>query len=310
MQWETVRSPITLSFSFVGLLAAVITRNQLQAQIIALQQTLLYIYEDIMLNVDFPRHSPSYHLTQLIQTTRATRTASIEALKVQYQRMLGAPDSRELLPLPGAFPASPTTGNGSHEVVVQRALQGTARSVGRSSDSSSALGRSASAIGRPETPKPNPKPALRRSWSSESVSSVATQPTPKPQPKPTRDSRLFCVYARDLQSSHSLPLADNFKPGGDNRCPFCHADVPVRPNKAWEIVKEDDKKKGVDRTFLVGTRFLVKCHREGGGYACALCAEYREADTVCTEVRALVEHLWKEHTCAELEWDGNIGEEK
>lgn len=55
---------------------------------------------------------------------------------------------------------------------------------------------------------------------------------------------------------------------------------------------------------------MVKSHREGGGYACPLCCEYRDADTVCSEVRALVEHLWKDHTCKELEWDENIGEEK
>lgn len=81
-------------------------------------------------------------------------------------------------------------------------------------------------------------------------------------------------------------------------------------NKAWEIVKEDDIRKGTERIFLVGTRFIVKCHRDGGGYACALCSEHSNADTVCSEVRALVEHLWKDHSSVELELDDNIGEKK
>ena len=109
---------------------------------------------------------------------------------------------------------------------------------------------------------------------------------------------------------NEVALSDAFKPGGDNRCPYCHAHIPAQLNKAWEIIKEDDERRGVERTFLVGTRFLVKSHRQGSGFACVLCSEHREADTVCPEVRSLVEHLWKDHTSTELELDENIGEEK
>ena len=58
--------------------------------------------------------------------------------------------------------------------------------------------------------------------------------------------------------------------------------------------------------FLVRNAFVVKCHREGGGFACALCARWGEADTVCQSVGALMEHLWREHSCGDLERDEDI----
>lgn len=52
----------------------------------------------------------------------------------------------------------------------------------------------------------------------------------------------------------------------------------------------------------------MKCHREGGGFACVLCSRWREADTVCEGVEALVEHVWRDHGGREIEGDGDIGE--
>lgn len=60
------------------------------------------------------------------------------------------------------------------------------------------------------------------------------------------------------------------------------------------------------KAFLVRNEFVVKCHRVGGGFACALCAKYGEADTVCRDVGGLMEHLWREHSCGDLERDGDI----
>ncbi|KAF2691929.1 hypothetical protein K458DRAFT_7827 [Lentithecium fluviatile CBS 122367] len=234
-----------------------ITRNQLQYQIIALQQALLQIYENSILYSENPRHPPSFYLRQLVQTARSARQASIEALSMQYNRMLPAPEVHEPhAALPGPRSSSSTIYSSHHD-----------------------------------SPHPD-------------ASSHAYKPT---------SGELFCVFARDLQRSPTLPLSDNFKSGGDHRCPYCHAYIPVRHNKAWEIVKEVERvadKEICERTFLVNTRFLVKCHRQGGGFACVLCCEYSDADTVCSEVRALIEHLWREHTCAELEWDGDIAEEE
>ena len=60
--------------------------------------------------------------------------------------------------------------------------------------------------------------------------------------------------------------------------------------------------------FLLGTRFMVKSHREGGDYACLFCRKFRDVDTVCKEVRSLADHIWKDHTCAELEEDESVHE--
>jgi hypothetical protein len=62
------------------------------------------------------------------------------------------------------------------------------------------------------------------------------------------------------------------------------------------------------RVFLVKNRFVIKSHREGAGFACVLCATFRQSDTVCREVGALMEHLWKDHTGEELEKDDDIFE--
>jgi hypothetical protein len=137
-------------------------------------------------------------------------------------------------------------------------------------------------------------------------------PVPKPKTEPYTN-KLFCVYATDLQRDHGLPLADAYKAGGDNNCPFCRKHIATRPGKAWEMITDDCKRKdehgkAMSRTFLVKNRFVIKCHRESGGLACVLCARFKESDTVCREIDALVDHLWKEHTSDELERDDDIVE--
>jgi hypothetical protein len=91
-------------------------------------------------------------------------------------------------------------------------------------------------------------------------------------------------------------------------CPFCRTHISTRPGKAWEIIT--DGRKGGDgykrRIFLVKNRFVIKCHREGTGFACILCARFKESDTVCREIGALMDHLWREHTSEELEKDDDI----
>lgn len=60
------------------------------------------------------------------------------------------------------------------------------------------------------------------------------------------------------------------------------------------------------KRFLVRNAFVVKCHRVSGGFACVLCAMHGDADTVCRSIAALMEHLWKEHTCEDLEKDADV----
>jgi hypothetical protein len=264
-----------------------VTQNQLQTQIIQLQHTLLSIHQDYMLSTYLTPSSSHSHLLRLIQTTRAARMASIQALHMQYQRMLppnkpNMPDSYRTIP--GAFPIPP--GNIPRHGSVNR----------RAGSRDRRRSRSNSPI-RTDDP-----------------GEITIQPYPTPSPKPSQhphphSNKLFCVYARDLQSHSRLPLTDNYKEGGDNMCPFCHAHTPIRPGKAWEIIthgcNEDRHKR---RVFLVKNRFLIKCHREGRGFACILCARFRDSDTVCREVDALMEHLWKDHTSGELERDDDVSE--
>ncbi|KAF1913891.1 hypothetical protein BDU57DRAFT_454979 [Ampelomyces quisqualis] len=262
--------------------------NQLQSQIIQLQHTLLSIHQDFMLSTYTAPSSSHSHLLRLIQTTRTARMASIQALHMQYQRMLQPPESSIPDPcqsVPGAFPTPPANMH-RHDSVTRR---------------------------------PSSKP--RRSSRSRSPAKPAgdgeftIQPYPNPQHKPSPrlppdSQRLFCVYARDLQHHPRLPLTDNYKEGGDNMCPFCHAHSATRPGKAWEIIA-DDCRRGHERkrrVFLVKNRFTIKCHREGKGFACVLCARFKESDTVCREIGALMEHLWREHSSDELDKDVDIFE--
>jgi hypothetical protein len=262
----------------------VVTQNQLQAQIIQLQRTLLGIHQDYMLSTYLSPSSSHSHLLRLIQTTRSARVASIQALHMQYQRMLPplepvAPDPPRTLP--GSFPLPPNP--------VPRHDSLTRRHRSKSRNRS-----------RSRSPVP-----------AEGQGEITIQPFPNPRPHPQPPSnKLFCVYARDLQIHPHLPLTDNYKEGGDNMCSFCHAHTSTRPGKAWEIIAngcgEDGRHKR--RIFLVKNRFVIKCHREGKGFACVLCARFKESDTVCREVGALMEHLWKDHTSGELEKDGDVFE--
>ncbi|KAF2709466.1 hypothetical protein K504DRAFT_274908 [Pleomassaria siparia CBS 279.74] len=249
-----------------------IAQNQLQAQIISLQKTLLTVYQAYALHPPDPHRSPiSQHLSQLLQSTRAARAASIEALAMQYQRMLEIPETFPLPQLPGGgFPAS------KHSIAIRETLR-----PRRESD-----------VSPHSYPHPHPHPH------SHSHSNSA----------PTASNSLFCVYALDLQHFSDQPLSDNYLADGDGQCPFCKFLVSSRPGKAWEIVKEDDKAKDEERVFLLQQRFVVKCHREGGGFACLICSRCREVDTVCGEARALVDHIWREHTCEELSNDEDIVE--
>ncbi|OAG10749.1 uncharacterized protein CC84DRAFT_1161610 [Paraphaeosphaeria sporulosa] len=273
--YELVRAEYDRGYHRLGEKFAVgdlITRNQLQAQIILLQQRLLYTYEDVILHSDFPRHTPSYHLKELVHTTRTARSAVIDALTMQYQRMLPAlgPTAPDHL-LPGAYPSPPTPTVHTPDDVLHDHHTKTLQYQHHH---------------RPSSRSPARSPSKSR--------------TPHPS--------LYCSYALTLQRTPTLTLPAPFLPDGTNRCPSCSTHIPASPNKAWEIVKASSREGALDRTFWVGTRFLAKCHREGGGLACILCSRWREADTVCGVAEALVEHIWRDHGVRELEGDEDVGE--
>ena len=90
--------------------------------------------------------------------------------------------------------------------------------------------------------------------------------------------------------------------------------VPWRVEKDLPVRQHYDKERREEveivevRTFSLTGRFLAKCHRAGGGYACWLCARYRERDTVCGSVEGLVKHIAGRHGIRELEGDADVKE--
>ena len=78
-------------------------------------------------------------------------------------------------------------------------------------------------------------------------------------------------------------------------------------DKEVVTVNERSGKEEVEyKSYLLTTRFFVKCHREGGGFACYLCSKHRERDTVCKREESLVDHVGEKHGIGEYEGDGDI----
>lgn len=258
-----------------------IARIHLQSQIIKLQQVLISIHQDFGLSNYLTIASSHSQLIHLVQTVRTTRAAAIQVLDLLYQRLLAEPPPKRPDPrpsMPGGFPTGPKKPSRSR------------------SSSSSSSDASIPAPLKP-TPKPAPKP----------TPVPAHPPAPHPPPKSNPNlTKLFCRYALDLQHDPHLPLSPSFDTNGNRRCPRCRTFIPVRPNKAWEVVMISRGWRPRRVKFLVRNEFVVKCHRIGGGFACALCARWGDADTICRDVGDLMEHLWREHEVGDLERDEDI----
>ncbi|KAF9698952.1 hypothetical protein EKO04_003099 [Ascochyta lentis] len=161
----------------------------------------------------------------------------------------------------------------------------------------------------PHLPMPGafPQPPRSRRSSSSSSCDVDTPVPSKPPIPPTPNvNKLFCRYALDFQTHSHRSLPHNFALGGNNRCPTCRTHISIRPNKAWEVIVDSTGRLTRGKRFLIRNRFVIKCHRSNGGFACVLCANCRDADTVCRTIEALMEHLWKEHTSEDMERDSDI----
>ena len=114
---------------------------------------------------------------------------------------------------------------------------------------------------------------------------------------------LFCPFSEDLQHDARVPLTST------NHCGDCGAIFDIESGRAWRITREVckeristadyDEEVVEDRTYLVSNRFIIKCHRPSGGYACVLCAKYREKDTLCESTRGLIRHIQIKHTADE-----------
>jgi hypothetical protein len=291
-----------------------------------------------MLSTYLSPSSSHSHLLRLIQTTRSARMASIQALHMQYQRMLETSSPSNPDPyrsIPGAYPM-PSDPRPRHDSMTGRPEPKPRRGSRCDSPVNDPGEITVQPYPKPQPkptppdditiqpyPRPKPKPTPPDEITIQPYpvprpkpkipGEVTIQPYPTPRPRPTTpqwyNNKLFCLYARDLQKDPRLPLTNNYKACGDNMCPFCHAYANVRPGKAWEIVADSGNKHDHKRhRFLIKNRFVIKCHRQGAGFACVLCARFKESDTVCRDVGALMEHLWRDHTKEDLEKDDDVFE--
>jgi hypothetical protein len=118
---------------------------------------------------------------------------------------------------------------------------------------------------------------------------------------------LYCLYAIDLQRHRDQPLSTSITSDPAPYCPHCKNNLHLSPGKAWEVIKRDD---GDERVFQVSNRFVVKCHRDNaeGQYSCVLCSRHTDLNTVCGDVKALIKHIWEDHSVAELKHEEDITE--
>lgn len=61
-------------------------------------------------------------------------------------------------------------------------------------------------------------------------------------------------------------------------------------------------------TFHVMNRFIVKCHREDGEFACVLCNRNRPVDTIWGSMNELVKHVQRAHDVGEYMREVDIKE--
>ncbi|KAF4468405.1 hypothetical protein FALBO_4710 [Fusarium albosuccineum] len=268
----------------------VVTENKLQAQVIAMQQTVINVLQDALYH---DRPLDRKDMAKLVAASDATREGALHALRQQRQRLLMAPEEPQP-PLPRELPPP------------QRALP------------------------PPQRALPPPKPASRTSSKapsrapSRAPSKVPSRaqsraPSRAPSEVPSRPSRastivkddpLYCRYSFDLQYVQNRPLFASFAPGGDCQCPACGVRLDVEADDCWAIGKRvarfipvDGYEREIEEEveYIVTPRFVVKCHTPEGDYACLLCSRYRDGDVICETPDVLVGHIGRAHDVSELD---------
>ncbi|KAF2011862.1 hypothetical protein BU24DRAFT_265296 [Aaosphaeria arxii CBS 175.79] len=215
-----------------------ITENKLQAQVIALQQTVIHVLQDALYN---DRPLTRADMAKLVAASNSAREGSLDALRQQQQRL---------------------------------SIEG---------------------------PPPRALSAPKRA-------STIVEADP-----------LFCRYSLDLQYIPHKPLAADFAPGGNCRCPACGLCVDATADDFWQIGKRFpvlisdggyEKEVLETREFHLGQRFVIKCHTADGQYACILCNKHRDVDAICRTVDSLVKHVGKFHDMSELEREVDLRESR
>ena len=263
-----------------------ITQTALQAQIINLQSVLI----DIFLYGPSSPEPLSQHLSTLLAASRIAGTSAVDTLAAQRQRMLST--------LPPA--ARPSVGGPPAPYPVR--IPPKMASISNGSTHSKPPARSGSITSAapsihdiPIRPKASRTETESTSFTGLTASGAETIP-----------QTLFCSYATDLQRHSTLPLSSTITSNPSPYCPDCNRSLHLSPGKAWEIYKDTEDG---ERCFRIQNRFVVKCHRRGEqGYSCVLCSHSNDVDTVCGDVKALVRHIWIDHSVRELKEEEDIVE--
>lgn len=272
------------------------THVALQAQIITLQSVLLttFLYG--------PTSSDpiSHQLANLTAASRVAGTSVVDILAAQLQRQQAC---------------LPPTPRSSHSPVGRsRALQtppypATATGMNSTSTSTSLVRyqepmrpRSGSPVNTTVLDEWRGRPKVDR---TDTDTTSMTGPTSYGMKSAPHD--LYCLYAIDLQQHRDQQLASCITSDPVPYCPHCRRTLHLSPGKAWEVRKDDA---GYERCFQVSNRFVVKCHRNNadGQYTCVLCSQHTDVDTVCGDVKALIKHVWEDHSIGELKHEEDITE--
>ncbi|KAF2235259.1 hypothetical protein EV356DRAFT_523238 [Viridothelium virens] len=262
----------------------VVTENQLQAQIISLQQTVIQVLQDALEN---GRRLRRTDIDRLVQASQSAQHNSVDALRSQYHRYQHSGGGLRL--------ENGGSSSSSQHHRRQRSLP--PPKLRQITDTATRGGTVATAV------------ASRALTASHPAASPAAA---------VHDVSIFCPYSLDLQQQPRKNLNIAFAPGGGSRCPVCEVRIPVDGEEEWTIGKRKrslvaagagaDGRGGREGEvvvehceFHVTARFVVKCHTESGEYACVLCSENRGVDLLCADPEALVAHVGRKHKIGEYE---------
>lgn len=259
----------------------------LQAQIISLQKQLVTIF------LYGPTSSDpiSHQLATINATSRTVGMASVDILVALQSRRENAPSVTHRMALTSAH-ATPHATRASGTTTTTTTLTKYEAPRLRSGSPANTTVLDWNARSRPA------QPDTETTSTTEDIASGTS----------SASQSLYCPYSLDLQRHATQSLSSTVTNAAIPHCPSCQGTLHLSSGKAWELFKEDED---FERCFQVSNRFVVKCHRGGpdGQYACVICSRSSSAHiTVCGDVKALVKHLWSDHSIRELKHEGDIVE--
>ena len=269
-----------------------IAQTQLQSQVITLQSTVIKLLEDALYT------GKPVDLKKLYNASEFAREGSIRALRDQYQRLM------QQLP-PDQLPRGSRRGRPIAALMRRTSstpdFRDTTSTTSSTSSVTSSSAHTTDTTDSDQTTRPE-------SYNRRSVGGALVR---------ANDDPLFCRVAEDLQRSNRPVVTTS-----SGACPDCRNKLtsgdPSEARRPWRIDKEivvkerslprtgELVKTVEDRGYIITSRFLDKCHREDGGFACFLCYRFRDRDTLCRWPESLVNHIAEKHDIRELEGDADI----